>query len=417
MPTTDAHGGAPRWKGRRPFVGRADALRFLDRSLEVTLLGGGRVAFIYGPPGSGRTRTLREFGKRAPRRFRGVRCGYGDAADAGRPAWKQLAEAFTGVRRVLNAFRDTAAPWLGLLPLVGGVIEAIIDTWEKLRPKRVGDAARTRLGTGSSVDQVRTLLQHGVANPRVILLDNLDAADADELAGAFAMAQRLEGTRTLVVIAASERAARSAGPVRDLELEVERLGVASSFHLSPLDRQELASAAETALRRPMPAAWADWWAAHMDGTPSTLWSVMARLEASGAISRSWFTRRRWAEEPPDGLAPQVSKTGPEAASDLAAAADEPDAVLLSHAATLGERFRSTELARATGIDELALDDRLAGLVRRGRIELVETAEEDGEFFDVYDFLPPGAAAWRLRDRIATMPSDARIDIDGTRQQH
>lgn len=180
----------------------------------------GRAVFLQVPPGS---TCVAQFVHEARRSNRRLRTAVANAADPTTPAWRQIAFRLTGRHRAGAALRRSLEAWVSMVPLIGPVISAVMNTAAELRgTPEPGTAAA---GTGSTIDDVRRILAHGRNDLRLIVLENCEAADAAELAGAFALIQQLRTTRTLLLVIASAAAGRGGSGFTDLLWEAERAGV------------------------------------------------------------------------------------------------------------------------------------------------------------------------------------------------
>ena len=370
------------WSGARPFVGREEVLAALDAALDAVLQGHGQFVVLHGPDGSGRAALGRRFVTLARKRYRRLRSAIGDAADPAQPAFKQLAFHFTARRRVGAALGRSAKEWVGpLVPVVGNILAAIVETVQTLR--KTQDSQSAPAGTGSTIDQVRLLLTFGGNDPRIILLENLEGSDADELAGAFALVQRLAGTRTLFLGTSLSAGGKLPGPVRDLVHEAERLRLGRLIEIPRLTPEMAARAAEQAAGTPLTPAWRAWLEESAPATPTELWDALGALERDGFLTREG-KRWNWAERPPAALVSVAAAS----LSDVSPAERQ----LLTAAALCGPVFRVSQLTRVLGWDELKLEDLLAPLLRRRLIALRDTVQEEGDLVDVYAFPSASVAA-------------------------
>jgi hypothetical protein len=363
-------------------VGREEVLAALDGALDDVLGGHGQFVLLHGPDGSGRAALGRRFVTLAGKRQRRLRSAIADAADPRQPAFRHLARHFTARGRAGVALRRSAAGWLGLLPVVGDIASAIVETVQTIRKKQ--DSVSAPTGSGSTIDQVRLLLTFGGNAPRIIVLENLEASDPDELAGAFALIQRLPQTRTLFIGTALSPGGKLPPRVRDLVLEAERLRVGRVIEIPRLSTQQAAAAAEAATGTSLSPAWRTWLEESAPDTPTELWDLLGQLERDGHLVRdgkAW----RWGDTPP---AARRATLGAE--TDYSPA----ERRLLSTAALCGSVFRVSQLTALLEWSELQTEDLLATLVRRRIVVLRTTIEEDDDLVDVYGFASPAeAAAW------------------------
>jgi hypothetical protein len=389
----------PQWPGPRPFVGREEVVRALRQELVQAMEDQGRAIILHGPPGSGRAALARLL--LPPARDGGVRIAIGDAADPDEPAWSQIAHQLTARRRALRAVARTASGWIGLVPVIGPIAEAIVDTVHTLRKRRGRHEAEGPHGTGSTVDQVRLLLSEAPREPRLIILENLETGDPGELAGAFALVRRIRDTRTLFVGTSTSTGGTLPDEVSQLLEEIVRQGVGDALGIPPLTPDESVAAVREALGAHPPPEWHEWLLGHAPGTPERLWEVMGGLLERGALvphpdtAGEAPTGWTWAREPSPADAWLVAIR-----DDEAEGLSDEDAQILATAARIGASFAVSDLARRLGVDELELQERLDSLTRRGRLAFEGTTEVEGELVDRYRFPDERIAArWKARTGI------------------
>lgn len=207
-----------------PHPGSHDATvisRLLDHLAATTQ--SGRAVFLYGSPGSDLKAIPREFIETARTRSRRLAIATGDAGDPQTPAWRQIAIRLTRAQRAGTALRRSLSEWAGIIPVLGPLLGAAISTADELwsTTPKTGPS----FGTGSAIDDVRWITAHGRNRHRLIVLENLHAADAAELSGAFALIQQLKSMATMLLVTATIDPAHPAPAVVDLLREAERLGV------------------------------------------------------------------------------------------------------------------------------------------------------------------------------------------------
>jgi hypothetical protein len=217
-----------------PHAGQA-VLDRLHEALQGVLEGSGRMVLVHGPQGSERGELVWRLATEARKRHRRLAVAMGDAADPEHPAWRQIAFQLTAARRAGRALLRKLPEWLSILPLIGPVLGAGIETVRTVRRGPARAARGKALGTGSSLDQVRILIDESPRQPRLIVLQNLEASDAQELAGAFGLVQRLADTRTLFICTSVSSAGRPPAQVMDILREAERLGRGSAIEVAVPD--------------------------------------------------------------------------------------------------------------------------------------------------------------------------------------
>jgi DNA-binding winged helix-turn-helix (wHTH) protein/tetratricopeptide (TPR) repeat protein len=185
------------------FVGREQAMAELRAALEGAFAGRGRLVFLVGEPGIGKTRTAEELGALA--RQRGARVHGGRCyEDDGPPAFWPWVQILRGCVRDVDAHR--LASELG--PAAAEIAEIVPDVRHSLPPLPAAPAlppeqARFRLFDGVA----RFLGLVAQARPLVLLLDDLHWADKPSLLLLQFLAREIRDARVLLV-----------GTYRDVEL-------------------------------------------------------------------------------------------------------------------------------------------------------------------------------------------------------
>jgi DNA-binding SARP family transcriptional activator len=218
------------------FVSRESELARLDGFLEAALAGQGRVAFVSGQAGSGKTVLLAQFSRRAMTRHPDLVAAGGNCsahADSGDPylPFREILQLLSGeveahraggslspehARRLWALLPTTAQALATLGPdLVGGFVpgEPLLRRIQAFAPdstarwERLEALARRPMGGKGTppsqpalFDQVTQVLQ-AVADqhPLLLLLDDLQWADKGTLGLLFHLGRRLGGGRILVM--------------------------------------------------------------------------------------------------------------------------------------------------------------------------------------------------------------------------
>ncbi len=317
------------------------------------------------------------------RRHRRLRAEYVDCAHSGTRTWYELAEIFTRGHRLKRSAGLIAIDWLESVPIIGKIAQAVVRTLVAMRTGHV-DPGKLRRGRApaahaTALSAVRLLLDVEPLEPRLVIMDSFDRGDSEDLAGASALVQRLDETRTLFLAAVRTIDGRIPGPVEDLLLEAERLGRAERVELPPLDRAAIREAVEQATRSSVPDDWSRWLETECQGNPGKLWSLLGALQETGALTKSgrgcsWHGS-------PEVRTPSGQASAPSRDWDL----DEDDRRLLALAACEGPVFHSVILAELAGLTELDVEDRLSRLCRLGLLEFRDTPTVGDDITSRYGF--------------------------------
>ncbi len=224
-----------------PVVGRRAEQDRFERLLRFTAhSNGGRLLFVGGEPGIGKTRLCEDFAERAQARridvFRAsaAREGAGGALSLFGDVFAQLRTRCDARewKRATDGLDDEAERWLrdplGLTP------ECFGDAFEAIR-------------RGRWVEQIARVLL-GLARDRhsVLILEDLQWTDASSLALVDALHHQIGTTRLLIVATARTHTLAARPPERDTHVGPERLaGLIERvdrdhrFELDPLSRSEI----------------------------------------------------------------------------------------------------------------------------------------------------------------------------------
>ncbi len=226
---------------RPSFVAREKEMSALHDHLKVVLSGNGKAVFITGDAGSGKTALAFEFGRKAMDDYDDLipvygRCsGNSEIGDIYLPyieIFQQLCSCNENRRntkilsdehqkRLSSLFPTAAQALIENGPgLIGSLISAK-DLYKRLEKtqkdhspwwKRLDDLVRSRIDTsqlsGSSklayqtdvFGQITRVLQHiSITHPLLIILDDLQWADAGTINLLFHLGRRLEGNRILIL--------------------------------------------------------------------------------------------------------------------------------------------------------------------------------------------------------------------------
>jgi DNA-binding SARP family transcriptional activator len=394
-----AGGGPP----PTPCVARDRELARLDRALGLALAGQGRVFTVIGEAGSGKTALLGCFARRAQEHHRrlvvaGGRCGA--HAGLGDPLlpFREILQALTGetdrgwpggrgdpehARRLLAAFPQAVAALLAEGPdLVGRLVPAgplsaraenLVPPGAPVRAQLAEHRERSRLSAqgeraGPAVppqqeglfEQVTRVLQAIAGGlPLLLLIDDLQWADAASLSLLFHLGRRLAGCRILVVGAyrASEiappwpLAARQGGeerpPLAAIVHEFGRLWGDVQVDLDQADGRRFVDALLDREPNGLGESFRERLTRHAGGHALFTIELLRTFQERGDLRRD--ERERWVEGPDlrwEGLPPRVEAVIGERVGRLPREGRR----LLEAASVEGESFSAEVAARTLGAE-------------------------------------------------------------------
>ena len=387
-PETTSAGEAPAAESAAPalttFVGREAEMERLDRLLRQAVAGAGRVVFITGEPGIGKTSLADRFLRDARRSHPSLICGRGQcveqygAGEAYLPFLDALGGLLAGPQRerIMGVLRAYAPTWCLQFPAVFSG-----DALEQLRRETIGATKERMLR-----EMGEALGALAPASPVALLLEDLHWADTSSADLLRHLSQRVEGQRLLII-----------GTFRPGDLEVSRHPL-KSYKLEMQSRHQCEEIALGTLRQENLSSYLDARFAPNDfahdlaplierkteGHPLFATGLVQLLADRGDIALAggrWTLTRPLAEldlEAPESVRGLIRKK-------IESLNDE-DRRLLQYASVEGEEFLSTALAGLLGVDELALEERCDDLHKVHR--LIEPRGEEE--------LPDGAMAMRYR---------------------
>ena len=185
---------APAQQRTGVFVGRERELTALDDALRDALAGRGRIVLVAGEPGIGKSRLVEELASRA--RTHGARVLVGRCWEAGgAPAywpWVQALRAY-----VRETDRDALAAQLRAAD--GDLLLALLPELADLAPGREPPALDTEGARFRLFAAIAAFLRAGAeAQPLVVVLDDLHAADEPSLLLLRFVAREIAGSRIVI---------------------------------------------------------------------------------------------------------------------------------------------------------------------------------------------------------------------------
>lgn len=367
------------------FVGREPEMKRLGELLRQTIAGSGRVVFITGEPGIGKSSLADELMRRARQQYPGLlvtrgRCveqyGTGEAYLPFLDAVGSLLSA-TGRERVAAVLRTYAPTWCLQLPA------AFVSTGslESLQRETIG-ATKERM-LREMGDALGVL---AVNNPLVILLEDIHWADPSSIDLLRHLCQRVAGQRLLVIgTFRPEDVERTGHPLKSYKLEMQAHNLCEEIALASLTHEHITSYLDVRFSpNDFPGELPALIQRKTEGHPLFATSLVQFLRERGDIARTnnhWTLTRPLSDmdlEIPENVRSMIRKK--------VEALEEEDHRTLQYASIEGEEFTSIVLATLLGMDELDLEERLARLDRNTR--LIEIREEEE--------LPDGSLVTRYR---------------------
>ena len=282
--------------GTGPFVGRHLEMSTLTAALDEAFAGHGQLVMLVGEPGIGKTRTAREIAACAE--ARGVRvlsgrCHEGRGAPPYWP-WVQAIRSYV-----------TAAPSDRLASVMGtaasDIAEIVSEVRERLPdlqpspPLEGPEQARFRL-----FDSITTfLVSASLAQPLLLVLDNLHWADRPSLLFLEFLAREMADAR-LLVLGTYRDSEISAGHDLSTTLgEVAREPLFQQIRLEGLSEQDVESFLHIAAKTEPPCELVEAVYAKTEGNPFFMTEVVRLLVQDGAFGSGTSSPER--AEAPDSL--------------------------------------------------------------------------------------------------------------------
>ena len=367
------------------FVGRDAELAKLQEVLKQAIEGSGRVVFITGEPGIGKTSLSDEFLRRARTQWRSLmisrgRCieQYG-TGEAYLPFLDALGTLLDGPSRErLGSIMRTHAPtWCTQLPAafsstgtVDHVQQDTIGATKERMIRELGDA----LG----------LFSH--TQPVVLLLEDLHWADPSSIDLLRHLCNRISTQRVLLVgTFRPEDVERNNHPLKSYKAEMQMHKLCEEIALDSLSREHILDYLNITFNpNDFPATFAEHLHEKTEGHPLFTANLLQYLSERGDIAKTnehWSLKRRLSDielEVPESVRSMISKK----IDNLT----EEDRRTLEYASVEGAEFLSTIVAELLGVDEVDVEERMARLEKTHRLVVTRGEEE----------LPDGSLATRYR---------------------
>ena len=367
---------APSASPTLPLVGRTRELEQLIAALDDAGAGHGRTVILAGEGGVGKTRLAKRVAEDATRRGWNVAMGRAYPVETGVP-YALFGDALLPLLRALDPSRLQVMTRGGNADLAH-LFPALAPVPERERAAARGDSAEFKSRLLWNFTQF--LSRFAAKQPLVIVLENLQWADASSLELLHFVARQIAGERIFLLCTYND-AERDANPtLRTTEQSLVSLGVASSVLLQPLSRAETEELVRSAYSADLSAAreFASLLYGWTRGNPFFVEETLKSLVESGTLYQADGRWLGWEVDALDlprsireAVAARVGRLTPDARG------------VANLAAVVGTRSTYEVLRSVSGLSERAL---LAALdeLRAQRV-LVESADA-GEV--QYDFAHP-----------------------------
>ena len=367
------------------FVGREPELKKLEAFLHQAIEGTGRVVFITGEPGIGKTSLSDEFLRRARTKYPALlvsrgRCveqyGTGEAYLPFLEAIGALLDG-PGRERLAATMRTYAPTWCTQLPAAF----ASSGTLDRLQQETIG-ATKERMmrEMGDALGMFAT------TSPIVLLFEDLHWADPSSIDLLRHLCQRINSQRLLIAgTFRPEDIERSNHPLKSFKAEMQAHHLCEEVALSSLGLDHIGEYLNaTFAPNDFPPELAAMVHDKTEGHPLFAINLLQYLSERGDIGKNnahWTLARPLSEldlEAPESVRSMISRK--------IDALEAEERRTLQYASVEGAEFLSTVAARLLDVDEIDLEERLAHLEKTHRL-IVTLGEEE---------LPDGSLATRYR---------------------
>src|SRR6201988_5138085 len=367
------------------FVGREPEMKKLDGLLQQVIKGTGRIVFITGEPGIGKTSISDEFLRHARKHRLGLlisrgRCveqyGTGEAYLPFLDAMGELLQA-PGRERIAAIMRTYAPTWCMELPTAF----ASSGSLEKLQQETIG-ATKERMmrEMGDALGMLAT------ATPVVLLLEDLHWADPSSVDLLRHLSQRINTQRLLIAgTFRPEDVERSGHPLKSYKAEMQAHNLCEEVALGLWNRENVAAYLDATFSpNDFPSDLTAMIHEKTEGHPLFAANLLQYLGERGDLAKvngRWSLVRPLSEMDlavPESVRAMISKK--------IDALEPEERRALQYASVEGTEFLSSVTAKLLSVDEVELEESLARIGKGHR--LIETRGEEE--------LPDGTLATRYR---------------------
>ncbi|GAK58966.1 hypothetical protein B2_20216 [Candidatus Vecturithrix granuli] len=401
------------------FIGREQDLTALHGYLQDALHGKGKVVFIIGEAGIGKTRLIEEFKAQhldahnaamqsqktskvevSPDiRFAEAKCN--ELAGKGEPYapfFEIIAQFVTddkafGSSKLAEIVREVGSDWFELVPVIGKALSLISKTFFKWRKTDdVQQLADRQVQKDKLVQEFSHILKRmSDEHPLVLFLDDLHWADDSSISLLFHVARHLQEQRILILGTyrpTDIEAARGdkAHPLKDVVYELHRYDLCATVKLGYLTQAQVQDFLDAYLgRHELDAAFATYLHDLTEGNPLFVTEYVKLLQEIGKLAQTdgaWRLQGNITDHDmpiPTSVEKVIEKRVERLKEELQKT--------LKYASVNGEQFNTLVLAKLLNWDELELLEKLEALSRVHQlVKEIELAPGQTPRGAVYQFI-------------------------------
>jgi DNA-binding winged helix-turn-helix (wHTH) protein/tetratricopeptide (TPR) repeat protein len=369
------------FSGAQAFVGRERETRRLAGHLQRMIGGAGKLVFLTGEAGIGKSALAEEFMRSARRRHPGLILATGRAVEQ-----YGTGEAYLPFLDALSALLREAGDWLP------AALRANAPTWCLQLPSFAssGDLDQLRRETiGATKDRMLREMGDALAAlsstaPLLILLEDLHWADPSTVDLLRHLCHRVAGQRVLLLVTFRPEGIQTGNhPLKNCKIEMQAHQQCDEIALEDLNAKDIANFLDLRFHPndfPHELSGLIW--TKTEGQPLFTVGLLEFLSNRGDIVN---TNTRWRlTRPLDEMDLEIPESVRAMIRRKSEALESGSQLALQYASVQGEEFLSTVLARLLDTDDLSVEEQLATLARTHRLIELRGEEE----------LPDGSVATR-----------------------
>jgi DNA-binding winged helix-turn-helix (wHTH) protein/tetratricopeptide (TPR) repeat protein len=321
--------------GAFPFVGRTEALSQLQSALEDARQGRGRIVFVAGEAGIGKSRLLEEFTRHAAATGVQVASGWCWDGDGAPPYWPWV-QVLRALVEALDIEKLRAQMGRGAID-----IARILPALREKLPKLAGEApAHTDQERFQLFDSITRFLRRTTNDdPLIVVLDDLQWADSPSLRLIEFLTREFAGMRLLVVATHHERGLSSGHPILETIGVLARRPAYERIFLDGLSEEEVSRLLESVSDRRPPEKFVRTVHSKTDGNPFLVTEITQLVKDDPSVLE--------ADAGSDGILSLPSGVKAIVQRRLAMVSP-PVRQILSLAAVAGQEFSRSMLEQALG---------------------------------------------------------------------